>query len=172
MKNLILTITAVSFTLLTAPLCAQTDPASTDVIVVIDPDAGDLRTFIELARSDIKTQKAVILAQNMDFTQDEAVDFWPVYREYDLDLNKIHDLRLAMIKRYIGSADAMSDADARKLADEALSLEEKRTDLKRKYFKKFAKVIPAAKAVRFFQIENQVNTAIDLRIAAAMPLIK
>ena len=63
---------------LAAPLYAQTgSPGSTAVaVVVVDPDAGDLRTFIELARSDIKTQKAVILAQNMDFTADEAVDFW------------------------------------------------------------------------------------------------
>ena len=58
------------------------------------------------------------------------------------------------------------------LADEALSLEENRTKLKREYFKKFSEVITPRKAVRFFQIENQLNAAIDLRIAATLPLIK
>lgn len=165
---------ATALALCAAPLYAQkgTTSSGDGIVVVIEPDPADLRAFIELARSDIKTQKALILAQNIDFTESEAVDFWPVYREYDLDLNKILDERLAMIKKYIGSADHMSDADARKLADAALSLEEKRTSLKRKYFKKFSKVIPAAKAARFFQIENQLNAAIDLRIAAALPLIK
>ena len=38
-----------------------------------EPDAGNLRTFIELVRSDVRTQKAYILAQNMEFTEAEAV---------------------------------------------------------------------------------------------------
>jgi hypothetical protein len=32
------------------------------------------------------------------------------------------------------------------------------------------KVIPAVKAAWFFQIENQINMAIDLQVAAALPL--
>jgi hypothetical protein len=124
-------ITAI-FVLCAAPLYAQKGTAtSADAfsMIVIEPDPADLRSFIELARSDIKTQKAIILAQNMTFSESEAVDFWPVYREYDLELNKLYDRRFAMIKRFIGSAEHMSDADARKLADEALSLESDRTAL-------------------------------------------
>jgi hypothetical protein len=136
------------------------------------PDAGNLRTFVELARSDIRTQKAYILAQNMEFTEDEAVEFWPLQREYELDLNKLYDRRLAIIGRFLKTYDSMTDKQARKLADEALSLEASRTKLKREYFKKFAKVITPRKALRFFQIENQINAAIDLRIAATLPLIK
>jgi hypothetical protein len=33
-------------------------------------------------------------------------------------------------------------------------------------------VIPATKAARFFQLENQINLALDLRVAASLPLIK
>ncbi|MCP5524209.1 MAG: hypothetical protein H7A46_21960 [Verrucomicrobiales bacterium] len=35
-----------------------------------------------------------------------------------------------------------------------------------------AKVIPAKKTARFFQLENQLNAALDLRVAASLPLIK
>ena len=137
-----------------------------------EPDAGNLRAFVELVRSDVRTQKAFILAQNMEFTEDEAVEFWPLHREYELDLNKLYDRRLALIKKFLSSYDDMTDAQARQLADEALSLEESRTKLKRQYFMKFSKIITPKKALRFFQIENQINTAIDLRIAATLPLIK
>lgn len=136
------------------------------------PDAGNLRTFVELVRSDIKTQKGIILAQNMEFTEAEAVEFWPLYREYDLELNRLHDQRFALIKHYAASYDTLTEEQARRLAEDALTLERKRVDLKRKYFKKFAGVITAKKAARFFQIENQINAAIDLRIAASLPLIK
>jgi hypothetical protein len=108
----------------------------------------------------------------MEFTEDEAVEFWPLHREYELDLNKLYDRRLALIRKFLSIYDSMTDDQARKLADEALSLEESRTKLKREYFKKFSEVITPRKAVRFFQIENQLNAAIDLRIAATLPLIK
>jgi hypothetical protein len=137
-----------------------------------EPDAGNLRAFVELVRSDVQTQKAYILAQNMEFTEDESVEFWPLHREYEFDLSKLYYRRLAIIKKFLSSYDDMTDAQARHLADEALSLEESRTKLKRQYFKKFSKIITPKKALRFFQIENQINTAIDLRIAATLPLIK
>jgi hypothetical protein len=137
-----------------------------------EPDPKDLRAFVELARADVKAQKALILAQNMEFTQDEAVDFWPLYGEYAHEFTKLLDLRLDLIKHYADVHKAMTDADASKLAKDSLSIEEKRTALKRKYFKKFTKVVGAKKAARFFQIENQINTAIDLRISASLPLIK
>ena len=137
-----------------------------------EPDAGNLRAFVELVRSDVRTQKAYILAQNMEFTEDEAVEFWPLHREYELDLNKLYDRRFALIRKFLSTYDSMTDDQARQLADDALSLEESRTKLKREYFKKFSEVITPRKAVRFFQIENQLNAAIDLRIAATLPLIK
>ena len=135
-------------------------------------DAANLRTFVELVRSDVKMQKGIIFAENMEFTEDEAIEFWPLYREYDLELNTLYDQRFALIKRYADSYKALTEDQARRLAEDALALEEKRIALKRKYFKKFAKVITAKKAARFFQIENQLNAAIDLRIAASLPLIK
>ncbi len=36
----------------------------------------------------------------------------------------------------------------------------------------FLTSLVACVAVRVFQVENQINAAIDLRIAAALPLIK
>jgi hypothetical protein len=136
------------------------------------PDLGNLRAFIELARSDLRTEKALLIAENIDFNEDEAVEFWPLHREYDLELNKLLDRRVDLIKRYAAQYQTMTDPEAAKLATDVFDLEEKRTDLKRKYFKKFSKVVPAKKAARFFQIENQINMTLDLQLAASLPLIK
>jgi hypothetical protein len=136
------------------------------------PDAGNLRAFVELARSDIKIQKALIIAENLPMTDDEAVEFWPVQRDYETELSKLNDQKLALIVRYANSYQTMSDSEATELAKNSFDLEAKKTDLKRKYFKKFSKVMPATKAARFFQIENQLNMVVDLRVAASLPLIK
>ena len=165
--NLLICLAAL--TLNVAVLCAADEPAAAPEPAI---DAGNLRTFVELVRSDVKTEKALIIAQNIDFTSDEAVDFWPLYREYTVDLSKWYDRRLALIRTYLANGKMMTDEQTRKLADDVFTLEEKRTDLKRKYFKKFSKVAGVKKTARFFQIENQLNAAIDLRLAAALPLIK
>ena len=149
---------------------AQSDPAPRTPDS--KPDAGNLRAFVELARSDLRTGKTLILAQNMSFTEEEGAEFWPLQREYQFELTKLNDTKLALIEQYAATYDAMTDKQARDLAKKSFDLEEKKTDLKRKYFKKIAKVIPAKKAARFFQIDNQLNMALDLQVAASLPLIK
>ena len=147
--------------------------SATDRIVApTEPDSGNLRALVELVRKDVRTEKALILAQNIDFTKDEAVDFWPAYNEYELELSKWYDQRFALVKGYFDRHATMTDDQTTKLADDVFSLEEKRTDLKRKYYKKFSKIVGPKKAARFFQIENQLNSLIDMRIAAEVPLIK
>src|SRR3954463_11079070 len=133
-------ITFVSAALLSAGLLCQ-GGGRPSTSASAEPDSGNLRTFVELVRKDIRAEKAIILAQNIDFTRDEAVDFWPLYSEYELDLSKWYDRRLSVIKDYLDKQDILTDEQARKLADEAFSLEQKRTDLKRTYYKKFAKVV-------------------------------
>jgi len=136
------------------------------------PDPGNLRAFVELARSDIRTEKALVIAENITFTADEATDFWPLHREYESELSKLLDRRLELITRLAHQQGSLTDEDAAKLANESFDLETKRTTLKRKYFKKFSKTVTARKAARFFQLENQLNMVLDLQVAAALPLIK
>jgi len=135
-------------------------------------DAGNLRAFIELARSDLKTEKTLIIAQNIQFTDNEAVEFWPLHTQYNVELNKLLDERLFLLNEYVGIYKTMTDKQATDLANKVFALEDKRTKLKRTWFKKFSKVVPAKKAAQFFQIENQINAALDLQLAAALPLIK
>jgi hypothetical protein len=136
------------------------------------PDAGNLRTFVELARSDLRHERSLIFVENMPLTEDEAVEFWPLQRDYENGLGGLLDERYTLVVQFVRESGSMTDEQATTLANKAFDLEEKRTALKRKYFKKFCKVIPAVKAARFFQIDNQLNMALDLRVAAMLPLIK
>ncbi|HWW01935.1 MAG TPA: hypothetical protein VNZ64_19705 [Candidatus Acidoferrum sp.] len=151
-------------------MLAQTNPPAPQPETA--PDAGNLRTFVELARSDLRHERSVIFAQNLPLTESEAVDFWPVQRDYENELGKLLDERYALIAQFVHEFGSMTDAQATSLANKVFDLEQKRTALKRKYFKKYCKVIPPVKAARFFQIDNQLNMALDLQVAALLPLIK
>jgi hypothetical protein len=138
----------------------------------LTPDVGNLRAFVELARTDIQLRKAVVVAQNLPLTEEEAAEFWPIHREYEQELAKLNDRRIALIRKYLPQGGEMSDTQARDVAAEVFDLESKRTELKRTYFERFQQAVPATKAARFFQIENQLTMVLELRIAAALPLIK
>ena len=128
--------------------------------------------YIELLRSDVKTKKVAIITEVIQFTDEEANAFWPIYREYDLELAKIGDARIALIKDYAQHYETMTDEKAKELVQMALKLEGKRTKLKRKYFKRFDRVLSSKTVAKFFQLENQINLLIDLQIASELPLIK
>ena len=83
----------------------------------------NLRAYAELLRSDLRAQKVAIITEVMQFTEAEDAAFWPVYREYEADLAKINDDRIALITEYSLSYEALTDATADRLAQSALALE-------------------------------------------------
>jgi len=128
--------------------------------------------YIELLRSDIKTQKVAMLTEVLELTEEESAAFWPVYREYELELDKINDETLARIKDYVAHYDSMTDEKATELIQQALTLDESRVKLRKKYFKKFQGALPPIKVARFYQAERQISMLLRLQIAAELPLIK
>ncbi len=73
---------------------------------------ANLRAYVELLRSDIRAQKVAIITEVMQFTEAEDAKFWPVYREYETELAKINDDRIALIKQYADSYTSLTDATA------------------------------------------------------------
>src|ERR1700686_5240013 len=66
----------------------------------------------------------------------------------------------------------LNDDQADELAKLALELENKRTDLKRKYYEKFREQLGGIIAARFLQVENQMLMVIDLQIASSLPIVE
>jgi len=133
--------------------------------VSIDP-------YLELLRSDVKAQKVALITEAMKFSEKDGEKFWPIYREYELELSKLHDNRIKLIKDYAEHYEKMKELKAREIAQNSFNLEEKRLSLKRKYFKRLEKALSPIAATRFFQLERQINLLVDLQIATRLPLIK
>jgi hypothetical protein len=132
----------------------------------------NLRAYTELLRSDLRSQHVAIITEVMGFTEAEDAKFWPVYREYEADLAKINDDRMALIKDYAANYEKLTDDVADKLARRALDLEAKRGALKSTYYDKFKTALSPKTAARFIQVENQILLLLDLQIAASLPLAR
>jgi hypothetical protein len=132
----------------------------------------NLSAYAELLRSDVRAQKVAIITEVMGFTEGEDAAFWPIYREYDAEMAKLGDERVAMISEYAQNYEQMSDDVADKLASKALDLEARRQAVKAKYYDRVKKALSAKTAARWLQVEHQLLLIIDLQIASSLPIVK
>src|SRR6187551_1184118 len=132
----------------------------------------NLSAYAELLRSDVRTQKVAIIAQVMGFTEAEDAAFWPIYREYDAEMSKLGDERVALIGEYASNYSTLTDAVAEKLAAKALDLEARRQAAKARCYDRVRKALTPRTALRFLQVEHQLQLLIDLQISASLPIVK
>jgi hypothetical protein len=144
----------------------QTGPNSSE------PD--NLRAVLETLRSDVNGYKVRVINQAMQLTGPEAEKFWPIYRQYEQDLGKVADRKIALIREFgeKSAAGTLNGKAADALADKWLENVRDRLDLWKKYRKKIAKAVSPARAAQFLQVENQVALFMDLNIAAEMPVLR
>jgi len=130
----------------------------------------NLTAYAELLRSDIRTEKIAILTEMMELTESEDAAFWPIYREYDAELTKLGDERVSLIADYAKNYDSLTDDVADSLAKRALDLESRRQAVKAKYYDRIRAALKPRTALRFLQVEHQLQLLIDLQISAALPI--
>ena len=156
--------------LLAAPVLAQ------DVAPSAGADAGGgSNTNMEILMQKVKADKKLLVAGNMDLNDAEGKKFWPLYDAYQKELDQINQRLGRTIKSYADAFNAgqgaVSNETAKKLLNEALSVEEAEVKLKRSYADKIGKVLSATKTARYIQIENKIRAVIKMELAQQIPLV-
>jgi hypothetical protein len=133
--------------------------------------AGD--TNMEILLQKVKADKKLLVANNMALTDEEGKQFWPLYDEYQKELEHINQRLGKTIQDYAEAYNKgpLSDDQAKNLMDQALAIEEKEAALKRTYAEKIGKVLPAAKTARYIQIETKIRSLLRAELAQDIPLV-
>lgn len=129
-------------------------------------------TKMEILMEKVKADKKLLVASNMDLNEAEAKAFWPLYDQYQKELDKLNQTLGNTIKEY---ADAFNKGPvenntAKKLLNEALRVQESEVKLRRTYADKVSKVLSWSKAARYIQIETKVRSIVNMELAKAIPL--
>ena len=148
---------------------AQTKTTSTSTSER-DTKTLNLSAYVELLRSDVRTQKVAIITEVMGFTETEDAAFWPIYREYDVEMAKLGDERVALIAEYAKNFSNLTDPVAESLATKAIELETRRNAAKARVYERVKTALSPRTALRFLQVEHQLQLLIDLQIAALLPV--
>jgi hypothetical protein len=136
-----------------------------------DTQKKNIQEYIELLRSDVRQQKAEMMGAVMQLSAEDAAKFWPIYSEYDAELTKVNDLRVANIKEYARTYSDMTDEKADELIQNAMAYEKQRSELLAKYYDRVKQALGAITAARFVQVEHQLLLIIDLQVASSLPIV-
>jgi len=129
---------------------------------------------MQILRDKIKADKKLLVATNMEFTESEAKGFWPIYEEYQKDLQKINQRIAKLLEGYAADfrSKSLTDDKAKKLIDDAVAIEQAEANLKSSYAPKLSKVLPVKKVARYLQIENKIRALVKYDLAAGVPLVQ
>lgn len=130
-------------------------------------------TNMQILIDKVKADKKLLIAGNMDLTDKEAKDFWPIYESYQKELGQFNSRLGKLINEYADAYNKGSVPEdvAKNLMDEALKTEGAEVKMRHEYAEKLTKVIPATKVARYLQMENKIRAAIKYELAANIPLI-
>jgi hypothetical protein len=130
------------------------------------------QAYIQLLHTDLTAKKEQIVRETMELNDQQAAIFWPIYRDYQSEQSKLTAEKLALVADYSRNFSTMTDEKADQLAQQVMQLDEKRMALREKYYATMKKALSSTLAVRFFQVEHQLQLIVDLQIAANLPIIE
>jgi len=128
------------------------------------------RDMIEVLRAQVNTDRQAVVALNMELSEKQSEAFWPIYRKYHQDRDGLMDQRVKLLIEFRDNQVGMTAEQAKQILDDALKLEKDINKLKHKYVSDFEEVLGPRHTLRYYQIENKLDTIINYELASVVPL--
>jgi hypothetical protein len=122
-------------------------------------------------RSVLKTEKKAAIAEVMNLSEAESEVFWPLYNEFNEKMYAVQTKRVNIIKDFAKNYESITDEKADELWTGYMKYRQELLNLNKQYFKKFKKIMPAGKVMKYFQAENKIATLVDFELAKEVPFI-
>lgn len=123
--------------------------------------------------TEIGPGKRAFIEEQLQLTAEEGARFWPIYDAHQAALHAFNQRRLDNIIKYARAynADALDDATANAIAQEALDIGKDEAQQMMRTFHKLRKSVPAVKAARYLQVEGKLRAVVLFEQAVQVPLL-
>ncbi|HTC31671.1 MAG TPA: hypothetical protein VK702_13185 [Candidatus Acidoferrum sp.] len=155
--------------ILAVALCVV--PASAQVAVPAAQPSTTTEQDIQLLRENIRADRKKIMAANMVLTSDQATKFWPIYDQYQAELNKIGDTRWQWMKEYAASYPNVTPEQAQGFMARSTQVDQQMIALREKYVPILEKVISPKQVALWYQIDRQIDLIVNVQLASLLPLV-
>lgn len=102
----------------------------------------------------IESLKIAFLTERLKLTPEEAKVFWPVYNQFQDELEKVRRQRRESFRNPQESLDNISDKDLEKMVDNEVVFRQNELDVLKRFHPQFKQVLPIRKVAMLYQAEE------------------
>jgi len=157
MKNFLITLAALASLGTASQAPAQTANSIDEAQVLI---------------SQIQSDKRAIVLRTLELTDAQVAAFTPIYDQYQAEMKLLFERGAANLDKFAANFGSMTDEAASAILKDAFKIRDDRNAVMRKYAKKLDKVLPSTKVLQWAQVENKLNTLLDMQAAVSIPIAK
>jgi hypothetical protein len=134
-------------------------------------------TDMQALRTAVRTDKKAFVASTLKLTLAEEKKFWPIYDEYQRNLDMTNRRRVVAIQQLAVGDAPESEIYAKRLVNELIVVDEAEVKARRTLQNRLmravpSRILPPKKAARYLQLESKIRAVQAYDVAATVPLIK
>jgi hypothetical protein len=133
---------------------------------------GSLNDDVQQLIAQVQSDKAAVVLSSLQLTDAETRAFTPIYDEYQAERKTLAERRINTLNKFAANYGSMTDKAAEDILKEWFKIKEDDVDLVKKFARRFERVLPATKVLRFVQVENKLDNVIELQATRVVPLAK
>lgn len=111
-----------------------------------------------------------LVKEAMALTDQQWTAFEPVFNEYKAAMHPVFEKRITLIKEFVKRKGVLTEAEAKTALGVILDIERDEWLTQRDFQDEFLKVIPAARVLRFWQVENRMMLVMLSSAAKDIPM--
>lgn len=153
-------------------------PSAADSTQLEQQDIAEVEQWrqdaITVSRARIALKRQALVTRAMQLTEQERGDFWNLYRTYTAQIEAADDRMFDLITDYgatYRAGESLSNAQAERMLQEYFAIEQAKLNVRKRFAKRFRRVLPAKKVARLFQLENKIDALVRMDLAGDVPLI-
>ena len=127
--------------------------------------------FMEALQKDAATLRMDVMQGTIQLQAGEASTFWTIYEEFLGEMNDRVAGRTELLRDYAVQYATLTNDQAIAMGKRAIEMEMDRMALISRYFDRLSNEVSGVTAAQFYQIEQQTDMLIDLRLAMEVPII-
>ena len=135
-----------------------------------DTQKANLDAYASLLQENVADQKEQVVALVLFLNEADAAKFWPIYSQYEAELDKLNATATASIDIYVKNAGHLSAQQADQVVHDQTQFQSQRATLLDKYYGQVKDALGPETAAKFYEAESQLLSLSDLQRSSMLPV--
>ena len=135
-----------------------------------DAQKANVEAYTTLLHENVADQKEQLVMLVLSLNEADADKFWPIYSQYEAELDKLNTTAATSIDAYIKNANNLSAQQADQVVHDQTQFQSQRAALLEKYYGQVKDALGPEPAAKFYEAESQLLSLSDLQRSSALPI--